>query len=57
MIYIQINTKSGNIVYTGFNGTLQEAQNYYKGQSLVTEDDITGKETIDPYTTVALITK
>lgn len=55
MIYIRIHTKSGNTIATGFNGTIQEAQDYYHNQSHITEDDLTGKETKDPYTTVELL--
>jgi hypothetical protein len=55
MIYIKIHTQSGNTIATGFNGTLQEAKEYYHGQSHISEDYLTGKETIDPYTNVELI--
>lgn len=52
---LKVITKSGNYFTTGFNGSLQEAREYYlgadgKGRTFVShEEDLTGVETYDTY--------
>ena len=41
----KITFSDGNTITTDFNGGLEDAQDYYKNFTLISEDDTTGTET------------
>lgn len=54
-ISVKVNLANGDSFSTRINATFEEAQEYYKNMIYTTENDVTGKETKVPVTSVELI--